>query len=150
MPKVNGTFNTIGSYRAEFGGNFVVWVRVDRVEHFGGNLNVTKYQPGDVIPAGSMAIFDQQANTIEIVKASDGAAKLAKVNGLIYNDICIPSNPILATGAIVTSGKIYADRAGVDGIPLAVESNGNLPMISFMREGAEYAADATTGEEDNG
>lgn len=150
MPKVNGTFNTIGSYRAEFGGNFVVWVRVERVEHFGGNLDVSKYQPGDVIPAGSMAIFDQQANTIEIVKASDGAEKLAKVNGLIFNDICIPSNPILATGAIVTSGKIYADRAGVDGIPLAVENNGNLPMISFMREGAEYAADAATGEDGNG
>lgn len=150
MPKVNGTFNTIGSYRAEFGGNFVVWVRVERVEHFGGNLDVSKYQPGDVIPAGSMAIFDQQANTVEIVKASGGAEKLAKVNGLIYNDIEIPSNPILASGAIVTSGKIYADRAGVDGIPLAVENNGNLPMISFMRECAEYAADASTGSESNG
>ncbi len=145
MPKVNGTFNTIGSYRAELGGNFVVWVRVDRVEHFGGNLDVSLYQPGDVIPAGSMAIFDQQANTVEIVKADAAADKLAKVNGLIFNDICIPSNPILASGAIVTSGKIYADRAGVDGIPLAVENNGKLPMISFMREGVEYAADAEAG-----
>lgn len=145
MPKVNGTFNTIGSYRAELGGNFVVWVRVDRVEHFGGNLDVSLYQPGDVIPAGSMAIFDQQANTVEIVKADAAADKLAKVNGLIFNDIYIPSNPILATGAIVTSGKIYADRAGVDGIPLAVENNGKLPMISFMREGVEYAADAGAG-----
>lgn len=145
MPKVNGTFNTIGSYRAEFGGNFVVWVRVDRVEHFGGNLDVSLYQPGDVIPAGSMAIFDQQANTVEIVKADAAADKLAKVNGLIFNDICIPSNPILASGAIVTSGKIYADRAGVDGIPLTVENNGKLPMISFMREGVEYAADADAG-----
>lgn len=141
MPKVNGTFNTIGAYRAEFGGNFVVWVRVDRVEHFGGNLNVSLYKPGDVIPAGSMAIFDQQANTIEIVKADAASEKLAKVNGLIYNDIHIPSNPILASGAIVTSGKIYADRAGADGIPLAVENNGHLPMISFMREGVVYAAD---------
>lgn len=146
MPKVNGTFNTIGSYRAELGGNFVVWVRVDRVEHFGGNLDVSLYQPGDVIPAGSMAIFDQQANTVEIVKADAAADKLAKVNGLIFNDICIPSNPILASGAIVTSGKIYADRAGVDGVPLAVENNGKLPMISFMREGVEYAADAEDAE----
>lgn len=134
----HGTQNTIGSYSAKIGGNFVVWVRVDRVEHFGGNLDVTKYQPGDVIPAGSMAIFDQQANTVEIVKATD-TAKLSKVNGLIYNDICIPSNPVLATGAIVTSGKIYADRAGVDGIPPSVEPN--LPMISFIREGAEYASE---------
>ncbi len=143
MPKVNGTFNTIGSYRAEFGGNFVVWVRVDRVEHFGGNLDVSLYQPGDVIPAGSMAIFDQQVNTIEIVKADAAADKLAKVNGLIFNDICIPSNPILATGAIVTSGKIYADRAGADGIPPSVEAN--LPMISFIREGREYTASGGTG-----
>ena len=141
MAYQNGTFNTIGSHSAEIGGNFVVWIRVERVEHFGGNLDVSKYQPGDVIPAGSMAIFDQQANTIEIVKTSDAADKLAKVKGLIFNDICIPSNPVLASGAIVTSGKIYADRAGVDGIPPSVEPN--LPMISFMREGAEYGSGAT-------
>ena len=133
-----GTQNTIGSYSAEIGGNFVVWVRVERVEHFGGNLDVSPYKPGDVIPAGSMAIFDQQANTIEIVKADAAADKLKKVNGLIFNDICIPSNPVLATGAIVTSGKIYADRAGEDGIPPSVEPN--LPMISFIREGKDYSA----------
>lgn len=134
----HGTQNTIGSYSAEIGGNFVVWVRVDRVEHFGGNLDVTEYQPGDVIPAGSMAIFDQQANTIEIVKATD-TAKLSKVNKLTFNDICIPSNPVLATGALVSSGKIYADRAGVDGIPPSVEAQ--LPMISCIREGKDYTTD---------
>lgn len=140
----NGTFNTIGGYSAEIGGNLVVWVRVDRVEHFGGNLNVEDCKEGDVIPAGSMLIFDQQANTIEVVKASD-AAKLEKVNGLLYNDVCIPSNPVLATGAIVTSGKIYADRAGAEGIPPSVEKN--LPMISFTREGAEYeTASSGSGE----
>lgn len=134
----HGTQNTIGSYSAEIGGNFVVWVRVDRVEHFGGNLDVTMYQPGDVIPAGSMAIFDQQANTIEIVKATD-TAKLSKVNKLTFNDICIPSNPVLATAALVSSGKIYADRAGIDGIPPSVEPN--LPMISFIREGKDYTTE---------
>ena len=137
MAYQNGTFNTIGGNTVEIGGNHVVWVRVYRVEHFGGNIDLTGYKAGDVIPAGSMAIFDQNAGTIEIVKATAAADKLGKVNGLIYNDICIPTNPILATGAIVTSGKIYADRAGVDGIPPSVEEN--LPMISFMRDGKEYA-----------
>lgn len=140
MSYQSGTFNTIGQHKAEIGGNMVVWVRVDRAEHFGGNLDVSEYQPGDVIPAGSMLIFDQIANTIEVVKASD-TAKLDKVNGLLYNDICIPSNPVLATGAVVTSGKIYADRAGVDGIPVSVEKQ--LPMISFMREVAPAAAAST-------
>ncbi len=144
MAYQNGTFNTIGSHNAEIGGNFVVWVRVERVEHFGGNLNVADYKEGDVIPAGSMLIFDQQANTIEVVKANGAADKLAKVNGLLFNDICIPSNPVLATGAIVTSGKIYADRAGADGIPPSVEPQ--LPMISFMREGKEYPTSGGTGE----
>jgi hypothetical protein len=83
-----------------------------------------------------MVIFDQVANTVEVVKASDAAEKLAKVNGLLLNDICIPSNPQLATGAVVVSGVVYADRAGADGIPTSVEAQ--LPMISFIREGAEY------------
>ena len=78
MAYQNGTFNTIGGHSAEIGGNLVVWVRTYRVEHFGGNLDVSLYQPGDVIPAGSMAIFDQQANTVEIVKADAAADKLAK------------------------------------------------------------------------
>lgn len=133
-----GTQNTIGGGSSQIGGNFVVWVRVERVEHFGGNLDYTGYNPGDVIPAGSMLIFDQLANTIEVVKASD-TAKLEKVNGLLFNDICIPSNPQLATGAVVTSGKIYADRAGVDGIPRSVEKQ--LPMISFIREVEETATE---------
>lgn len=137
MAYQSGSFNTIGQYQTEIGGNMVVWIRVDRKEHFGGNLDVSKYQPGDVIPAGSMLIFDQMANTIEVVKSTD-TAKLEKVNGLLYNDVCIPSNPVLASGAIVTSGKIYADRAGVDGIPVAVEKN--LPMISFKREVAPTAS----------
>lgn len=143
----NGTFNTIGSYSASFGGNHVVWVRVERVEHFGGNLDVSKYQPGDIIPAGSMLIFDQVANTVTVVKATD-TDKLEKVNGLLFNDVCIPSNSVLATGAIVTSGKIYADRAGVDGIPPSVEKN--LPMISFIREGAEYASEGDDEKEEGG
>lgn len=137
MAYQSGTLNTIGQHQANLGGNMVVWVRVDRVEHFGGNLDVSKYKPGDVIPAGSMLIFDQIANTIEVVKAADNA-KLAKVNGLLYNDVCIPSNPVLASGAIVTSGKIYADRAGVDGIPVEVEKN--LTMVSFIREVAPTAS----------
>lgn len=137
MSNQSGTFNTIGGFNSEIGGNHVVWVRVERVEHFGGNLDVSAYNVGDVIPAGSMLIFDQTANTIEVVKATD-TEKLANVNGLLLNDICIPSNPVLATGAIVTSGKIYADRAGADGIPPSVEAN--LPMISFIREGATYGA----------
>jgi hypothetical protein len=138
MANQHGTFNTIGGYQQEFGGNFVVWARVDRVLHFGGNFNLDNYKAGDVIPAGSMVIFDQVNNTVEVVKATDEAEKLAKVNGLLLNDVCIPSNPKLATGAVVVSGVIYADRAGADGIPASVEAQ--LPMISFIREGAEYTA----------
>ena len=132
----------MGSASKTLGGNLAVWVRVERVEHFGGNLTVSDYSEGDVIPAGSMLIFDQSANTLEVVKASASAEKLAKVNALLYNDVCIPAGCILATGAAVTSGKIYADRAGEDGIPKCVESQ--LPMISFIREGATYTADTAS------
>lgn len=54
---------------------------------------------------------------------------ISGVNGLTFEDVCIPEGCVVATCAVVYAGRIYADRAGV--LP---EVEKNLPMIEFVRE----------------
>ena len=127
-----GTFNTIAQGSAEFGGHFPVWSRVDKLYQGGGFLDVADYNAGDVIGAGTMVIFNGAGKEVTIVKATD-TDNLEKVNGLIFEDVCIPDGCIHATCAVVKSGRIYADR-GVIGIPASVEDNVRLAEIEFVRE----------------
>ena len=74
--------------------------------------------------------------TIEVEKAGAAASgNLTDVNGLIWNDVCIPTGCTLATCAVVYAGRIYADRVQGGGIPASVEKQ--LPMVEFVRESAE-------------
>lgn len=69
------------------------------------------------------------------VKGVPAGGKLTDVNGLVFEDVCIPEGCILATCAIVRAGRIYADRVFGGGIPKSVEAQ--LPMIEFVRESDE-------------
>lgn len=71
----------------------------------------------------------------ETVKEVPADGKLTKVNGLVFEDVCIPEGCILATCAVVRAGRIYADRVFGGGIPKSVEAR--LPMIEFVRESDE-------------
>lgn len=130
-----GTVNTIGKRKFELGGGQVVWAEVRRVIQFGRKVDVSKYKAGDVIPAGSMVVWDNATDTCTIVKAAElkspegsGTVEASTVNGLTYEDVVIPEGAVDATVAIVISGKIWADATDV---PTAVEKN--LPMIEFVR-----------------
>ena len=188
-----GTFNTMAQHGAQFGGDFPVWQRVDKLYQGGGYLDLTKFKAGDVIHAGTMVTVvlgdlevavtlaasdgtDQVATKIKAksfsgwktsvegstvtftqstaapvsniafvsgtsgAKASmeistQGVAKtgnVSDVNGLVFNDVCIPTGCTLATCAVVRAGRIYADRVANGGIPASVEAK--LPMIEFVRE----------------
>lgn len=65
-------------------------------------------------------------------KGVTASGSLSDVNGLVWNDVCIPDGCTLATCAVVYAGRIYADRVFGGGIPASVESQ--LPMIEFVRE----------------
>lgn len=69
------------------------------------------------------------------VKGAPAGGKLTDVNGLVFEDVCIPEGCILATCAVVRAGRIYADRVFGGGIPKSVEAQ--LPMIEFVRESDE-------------
>ena len=71
----------------------------------------------------------------ETVKGAPAGGKLTDVNGLVFEDVCIPEGCILATCAVVRAGRIYADRVFGGGIPKSVEAQ--LPMIEFVRESDE-------------
>lgn len=71
----------------------------------------------------------------ETVKGVPAGGKLTDVNGLVFEDVCIPEGCILATCAVVRAGRIYADRVLGGGIPKSVEAQ--LPMIEFVRESDE-------------
>lgn len=124
-----GTFNTIGSNTTTIGGDFPVWSRVRELYQGGGVIDTTDYDAGDVIPAGTMVVFAGPGQEVTIVDNDAEDATLATVNGLIYNDVCIPEGVTLATCAVVRNGRIYADRVG---LPSGVETY--LPMIEFVRE----------------
>lgn len=229
-----GTFNTIGQFQSRFGGHFPVWSRVDKLYQGGGTIDTSGYDPGDVIPAGTMVKFNGPGKQVQIITsdgvtgakevlklkitkgctkngdlllvlngisveipvtttentASSVAAKieaikaqltewnvalsadtvtftqkaakttsghqlivgdtgvtaewtveakgvtatgaLVDVNGLIFEDVCIPDGCILATCAVAYAGRIYADRVDGGGIPASVEKQ--LPMIEFVHE----------------
>lgn len=71
----------------------------------------------------------------ETVKGVPAGGELTDVNGLVFEDVCIPEGCILATCAVVRAGRIYADRVFGGGIPKSVEAR--LPMIEFVRESDE-------------
>lgn len=71
----------------------------------------------------------------ETVKGVPAGGKLTNVNGLVFEDVCIPEGCILATCAVVRAGRIYADRVFGGGVPKSVEAQ--LPMIEFVRESGE-------------
>ena len=65
-------------------------------------------------------------------KGVTASGSLSDVNGLVWNDVCIPEGVTLATCAVVYAGRIYADRVFGGGIPSSVEAQ--LPMIEFVHE----------------
>ena len=69
--------------------------------------------------------------TVE-AKGVTATGALVDVNGLIFEDVCIPDGCILATCAVAYAGRIYADRVAGGGIPASVEKQ--LPMIEFVHE----------------
>ncbi len=141
MKSNNSTFNTVSiGTVAELGGHFPVWARIEDRRAGGGYFDLSKTNPltgekfkaGDLIPAGTMLKYTGPGGELTILKSGEEAAQC---NGLLDNDVCIPENCVSASGAVVTKGRIYADRVwnGTTwGLPAEVEAK--LPMIEFVRE----------------
>ena len=131
----SGTFNTIAQGTVfEIGGDYPVWVGPMRELYpGGGNIDLSEYSAGDIIHAGTPVIYNGPGKDVTIVEITD-AENMKNVNGLVFNDVCVPENCISATCAVAYKGKIYANRAnGGEGLPKSLKSV--LPEITFIYEG---------------
>ena len=82
-----GTFNTIGQFRSEFGGNFPVWSRVRELYQGGGMIDVAEMglNPGDIIHAGTMVKFNGPGKKVEVIAAEGVTGVKAVVTLTITN-----------------------------------------------------------------
>ena len=134
--------NTFGKTEKSYGSGKNIWHEIKGAFPVGGKITNISSFTGQVIPAGSMCVFDQVKAEITIAKATDikttsnsgGTITPQKVKGLLQNDVYIDSDVDYATGSVVFAGEIYIDRLA-ESIPdevLAV-----LPMIVPIYEKPE-------------
>ena len=125
----SNTQNVAGnSAKVTIGGGKHIWLEIDKMIEVGRPVNAADLP----LHAGQMVIYNK-ANTatpVTVVKATD-TENLAKVNGLVFNDVFAGNltENVNATCAVVTSGKIrYKLVEG--GIPDAAQAV--LPNIEFV------------------
>lgn len=82
---LKGTFNTITQSSQSIGGNRVVWSRVRELYQGGGYIDVSKYAPNTVIPAGSMVKFQGAGKEVLVITAV-GQAGIAEVAQLTVTE----------------------------------------------------------------
>lgn len=100
---LKGTFNTITQSSQSIGGNRVVWSRVRELYQGGGFIDVSKYAPNTVIPAGSMVKFQGAGKEVLVITA-DGQAGVAEVAQLTVTEGATASGNLTVTldGTAVT------------------------------------------------
>ena len=134
-----GSFNTFGRTSKTYGSGKNIWHEMRGSYPVGGKIDLTDFNVGDVIPSGSMCVYDHSAKTIKIVKTSDvkteantgGTVEPNTINGLLGYDVYYENGVDYATGNVVFAGEIYIDRCEED-VPSEVLAN--LPMIVPIRE----------------
>lgn len=107
---LKGTFNTITQSSQSIGGNRVVWSRVRELYQGGGFIDVSKYAPNTVIPAGSMVKFQGAGKEVLVITA-DGQAGVAEVAQLTVTEGATASGNLTVTldGTAVTIAVLDTD-----------------------------------------
>ena len=131
--------NTFGRTDKSYGSGKNIWHEVKAAYPCGGSISNIADFKGNVIPAGSMCQFDQVANTIKIIKASEiktasqtsASVEPATIKGLLQNDVHVENDTTYATGSVVFAGEIYSDRLA-EAVPDEVWAV--LPMIVQIKE----------------
>lgn len=93
---LKGTFNTITQSSQSIGGNRVVWSRVRELYQGGGYIDVSKYAPNTVIPAGSMVKFQGAGKEVLVITAV-GQAGVAEVAQLTVTEGATASGNLTVT-----------------------------------------------------
>ncbi len=107
---LKGTFNTITQSSQSIGGNRVVWSRVRELYQGGGFIDVSKYAPNTVIPAGSMVKFQGAGKEVLVITAV-GQAGVAEVAQLTVTKGATAAGDLTVTldGTAVTIAVLDTD-----------------------------------------
>lgn len=105
-----GTFNTITQNSQSIGGNRVVWSRVRELYQGGGFIDITKYAPDTIIPAGSMVKFQGAGKEVLVITA-EGNAGIKEVDQLTVTEGATASGDLTITlnGTAVTVAVLDTD-----------------------------------------
>lgn len=108
---LKGTFNTITQSSQSIGGNRVVWSRVRELYQGGGYIDVSKYAPNTVIPAGSMVKFQGAGKEVLVITAV-GQAGVAEVAQLTVTEGATTSGNLTVTldGTAATIAVLDTDN----------------------------------------
>lgn len=125
-----GTFNTIGYDTVQFGGDFPVWSRINKVYQGGGMIDVAGMglKPGDVIHAGTMVKFNGAGKAVEVI-TSDGVTGIKEVD------------KITITKGATASGNVGITLNGAAVVNIAVTTEEDTPS----EVAAKIAAGTYTG-----
>jgi hypothetical protein len=112
---LKGTFNTITQSSQSIGGNRVVWSRVRELYQGGGYIDVSKYAPNTVIPAGSMVKFQGAGKEVLVITAI-GQAGVAEVAQLTVTKGATAAGNLTVTldGTDVTIAVAATDDTAAD------------------------------------
>lgn len=157
---LKGTFNTITQNSQSIGGNRVVWSRVRELYQGGGFIDVSKYAPNTVIPAGSMVKFQGAGKEVLVITA-DGQAGVAEVAQLTVTEGAAASGNLTVTldGTAVTipvlssddtAAKVAAKIAGGTYTGWTAKAEGDVVTFTASAKEAKEApvfAAAATGVE---
>lgn len=112
---LKGTFNTITQSSQSIGGNRVVWSRVRELYQGGGYIDVSKYAPNTVIPAGSMVKFQGAGKEVLVITAV-GQAGVAEVAQLTVTKGATASGNLTVTldGTAKTIAVAEADDTAAE------------------------------------
>lgn len=108
-------FNTYGSRTKQIGGDSkVIWRKVNSKIQSGGTIDLSSYNVGDIIPAGTAVVQETVGGEITLYKGGTLDAKQAYMVGFTENDICKEEGDTIGTCAIVTDGELYVNRLADD------------------------------------
>lgn len=154
---LKGTFNTITQSSQSIGGNRVVWSRVRELYQGGGFIDVSKYAPNTVIPAGSMVKFQGAGKEVLVITAV-GQAGVAEVAQLTVTEGAAAAGDLTVTldgtGVTITvaatddtAAKVAAKIAAGSYTGWTAEAEGDVVTFTASAAGAKedpvFAAAAT-------
>ena len=157
---LKGTFNTITQSSQSIGGNRVVWSRVRELYQGGGYIDVSKYAPNTVIPAGSMVKFQGAGKEVLVITAvgQAGVAEVAQLTvtkgATAAGNLTVTLDGTAVTIAVAatddTAAKVAAEIAGGTYTGWTAEAEGDVVTFTASANEAKEApafAAADTGVE---